>query len=251
MNQTLTPTPLRLALVGYGAMGHEIERLAPSEEFEVVSRYTSHERFNPSDAETFDVAIEFSRPDAAIGNIFDLLAAGCPVVVGTTGWLDGLDEVRSAISKAEGRLVYASNFSIGVNLFFQIVRRAAALVNDFNQYDAAIHEIHHKRKADSPSGTALTAAGIILAELEGKSHLLTDSSHETINPEALHVTSSRVGDTPGTHTVTFDSGADTIEITHRARNRSGFALGALAAARWIVDQPSGLYRFEDRFERRS
>lgn len=251
MNQTSTPTPIRLALVGYGAMGHEIERLAPSEGFEVVARYTSHERFFSAEGERFDVAIEFSRPDAAIGNIVDLLAAGYPVVVGTTGWLDRFDEVRSVVARTEGRLVYASNFSIGVNLFFQIARRAAGLINEYSAYDAAVHEVHHKRKADSPSGTALTVAEILLAELERKSYLLLDRCDGAINPEALHLTSSRVGDTPGTHTITFDSGADTIEITHRARNRSGFALGALAAARWIVDQPSGLYRFEERFERRS
>ncbi len=249
MNQT--STPLRLALVGYGAMGHEIERLAPAEGFEVVTRYTSYERFTPADAELFDVAIEFSHPDAALGNIIDLVAAGRPVVVGTTGWLDHIEEVRSAVESAQGRVVYASNFSIGVNLFFQIIRKAAALLNDYSTYDAAIHEVHHTRKADSPSGTGLTAAEIILSELERKSHILSETSHEPISPDALHLTSSRVGDTPGTHTATFDSAADTIEITHRARNRSGFALGALTAARWIVDQPSGLYRFEDRFEGRS
>lgn len=239
---------LSIALVGYGQMGHEIERLAPEHRFRVVSRYSSHNPLGPEPETGFDAAIEFTRPDTALANIERLLIWGRPVVVGTTGWLERLDDVEQLVEQHGGRLIYGSNFSIGVNIFFRLLRESALLFNEQAMYDAAVHEIHHTRKADSPSGTALTAANILLAGLDRKTTILSETSHGRITPETLHVTSQRLGATIGTHIVTFESEADVVELTHRAKNRSGFALGALLAARWLIDQEPGLYRFEDLFE---
>jgi len=242
---TETPPNVRLALIGYGIMGQEIERLAPLEQCSVVERHTQRHPFSGSSSVGVDVAIDFTRPEAALENIRLVMEAGVPLVVGTTGWYAKIDEVRDLVARANGRLVYGANFSIGVNLFLDIVRHAARILASYHAYDAAIHELHHARKADSPSGTALTIASILIDELPRKASLLVDASHARIDPSALHVSSTRVGGIPGTHTVYFDSEADTIELTHRARGRAGFALGALAAARWIVDQPPGMYRFEE------
>jgi 4-hydroxy-tetrahydrodipicolinate reductase len=236
---------LRIALVGYGQMGHEIERLAPAGNAEIVGRYNSNTPLGAEPDSDFDVAIEFTRPDAALRNIETLLRWGKPVVVGTTGWHESLNVVRALVEEHRGRLIYASNFSIGVNIFFKLARLASELFNEQSLYDAAVHEIHHVKKADSPSGTALTVARILLEKLDRKSELLTEPAHGRIDPARLHVTSQRLGATVGTHIVTFDSEADTIELAHRAKNRSGFALGALWGARWIAAREPGLYRFED------
>ncbi|MEO5929969.1 MAG: 4-hydroxy-tetrahydrodipicolinate reductase [Candidatus Kapaibacterium sp.] len=247
INQQTDIGTIRVALAGYGQMGKEIERCAPERNAVIVERFTSTTGIRPESGDDFDVAIEFTRPDAAVANITALIKMGTPVVVGTTGWLEHLPEIERLVSERNGRLIHASNFSIGVNIFLKIVAEAGRLMNDQAMYDAAVHEIHHIRKADSPSGTALSIASVLLRELDGKSHILAETSHGKIAPDALHLTSQRLGATVGTHTVLFDSEADTIELTHRAKNRSGFALGALLAARWIIDQPSGIYRFEDIF----
>lgn len=238
---------LRIALVGYGAMGHEIEKLAPQQNCLITAVHDIDSPLTISSAADFDVAVEFTHPDALAGNVRTLCALGKPIVTGTTGWLDNLEQVTGIVRQSNGRMLYASNFSVGVNIFFKILRHAARAFNSAAMYDAALHELHHVRKADAPSGTALTAAQIMLAELERKTHLLTETSHGRIAPDALHLTSQRVGQTAGTHSAVFDSEADTIEIVHRAKNRSGFALGALMAARQIVSMPPGVYRFEDLF----
>lgn len=245
MSDNRTTEPLRIALVGYGQMGHEIERLAATSGAEIVARYNSHNPLAPDAGEAFDAAIEFTRPDAAIANIEALLTMGKPAVVGTTGWLGEIDRVRSMVEESNGRVIYASNFSIGVNIFFKLARLAGKLFNEQALYDVAVHEIHHVKKADSPSGTALQAARILLEEIERKQELLTEPAHGRIEPSQLHVSSQRLGATVGTHLVTFDSEADTVELTHRAKSRAGFALGSLWAARWIMEQPPGLYRFEE------
>jgi 4-hydroxy-tetrahydrodipicolinate reductase len=247
MNQTAMNRELRVALVGYGQMGREIERCAAGRNVDIVARYDSRTPITESSVADFDVAIEFTRPGVAPGNIAALMTLGRPVVVGTTGWLDRLPEIELMAAERNGRIVHASNFSIGVNIFFRLVREAGRMMNEQAIYDAAVHEIHHVRKADSPSGTALTIGTILLEELARKTHILPDASHGPIPSDALHVSSQRLGETVGTHVVTFDSEADTIELAHRARNRSGFALGALYAARWIVEQPPGIYRFEEIF----
>jgi 4-hydroxy-tetrahydrodipicolinate reductase len=245
--ENLTTGPLRIALVGYGKMGHEIERLALEQGIDIGARFDSQTPLDPASADRFDVAIEFTRPGAVIDNIRTLAAWRKPVVVGTTGWSRSLDDVEKIIREENGRVIYASNFSVGVNIFFRIVQEAARLFDRQTMYDVAVHELHHTGKADSPSGTALSIARIILDGIERKSEILSESAHGKIAPEQLHVTSQRLGATVGTHSVGFDSEADTIELVHRAKNRSGFALGALIAARWIIDQKPGVYRFEDLF----
>lgn len=238
---------LRLALVGYGTMGREIERLAAERNTQIAATFDLARPLASASVADFDVAIEFTHPQAVLQNIRTLIEMGCPVVVGTTGWDQHLDEVGQLVANANGRLVYGSNFSVGVNLFFRLVRAAAQLMNGFPMYDAALFEAHHNRKADAPSGTALTLANILLEQLDRKTELCLGNPTGRIDAAALHVSSQRVGAVVGTHTVTFDADADTIELTHHARNRSGFALGALLAAEWIVGQPPGLYRFEEIF----
>lgn len=242
-----TPSPLRVALVGYGTMGHEIERLAAERGAQISATFDLARPIAANAPIHADVAIEFTHPNAVLGNIKTLVELGCPVVVGTTGWDRHVDEVRQLVAAAQGRVLYGSNFSVGVNLFFRIVRAAAQLLNGFPMYDAALFEAHHNRKADAPSGTAVTLASILLEQLDRKTELCAGNPTGRIDPAALHVSSQRVGAVVGTHTVTFDAEADTIELTHRARNRSGFALGALLAAEWLVGQPPGFYRFEEIF----
>ena len=241
---------LRVALIGAsGAMGKEIERCALGENVEIVLRFDHQDPLPVEMPNTaFDVAIDFTLPDAAPNNIRRLLDWGYPIVVGTTGWLDALPEVEALVQKQKGRVIWASNFSVGVQAFFRVVQQAAALFNQLERYDVAVHEEHHVRKADSPSGTARTLAETLLERIARKSKTLTEAAHGRISPDTLHVTSRRVGETVGTHIVTFDAEADTIEVVHRAKNRSGFALGALVAARWVVDAKPGLYRFDDIFE---
>jgi 4-hydroxy-tetrahydrodipicolinate reductase len=245
MSPNNDPDILRIALVGYGRMGREIERLAADNGAEIAARYSAATPLDEGSAADFDVAIEFTRPEAAVGNIERIVRWGKPVVVGTTGWLDEIETVRRAVEEHGGRVVYGSNFSIGVNVFFKLARLAAGLINGQSMYDAAVHEIHHVRKADSPSGTALQAARILLEELDRKSEILSGPAMGRIDPAQLHVSSQRLGETVGTHIVSFDSEADTIELAHRAKNRAGFAHGALWAARWITGREPGLYRFEE------
>jgi 4-hydroxy-tetrahydrodipicolinate reductase len=239
--------PLRLAVVGHGRMGIEVEQRAHAHRLEVVERFSSRHPIGTVPVVDFDVAIEFTTPAVVVDNIAALLRLGKPMVIGTTGWHDRIEEIGRLVERHDGRVVYASNFSVGVLTFTKIVREASRLFNGLADYDAAVHEIHHTGKADAPSGTALTIARTVLDEIERKHALLTETSHGRIDPAALHVTSQRLGLTVGTHSVTFDSEADTVEITHRAKSRAGFAIGALLAARWIVRQPSGLYRFEEVF----
>jgi len=238
-------TPLSIALVGYGSMGRELERLAPQTGCRVDAVFDTE---HPLDTQAggFDIAIDFSRPDAVLSTVRMLATLKKNIVLGTTGWAQHKEEIRTLVEEAGIGLVHGSNFSVGVQMFFRIVRAAAKIANAHTDYDAFLHEMHHVRKADSPSGTALTLARILLDELDRKTELLTETSHGKIAPEALHVTSSRGGEIPGTHTVYLDSIADTIELTHRARNRSGFALGALRAAHWIHGK-KGMYDFSEVF----
>ncbi len=229
-------------------MGRTIERVAAAQSVDVTAIFDGR---NPPIGDQpdpdFDVAIEFSTPEAVVDNIAVLAGWGKPIVVGTTGWSHRIDELTEIINRTGGRLVHGSNFSLGVNLFFQIVREAARLVNFFDIYDVAVSEIHHTGKADAPSGTALELGDIVLDEISRKTSIVAETMHRRIDPESLHVASQRLGSTPGTHTVSFDSVADTIELIHRARNRDGFALGSLLAARWILDRDPGVYEFEEIF----
>lgn len=239
---------MNIALIGFGKMGQEIANLC--EDHHIWITIDPHhpdatfKSIREADFNGTDVAIDFTRPNVCVDNIKALAEKGINTVVGTTGWYDQLDEVQKIVTDAGIGFLWASNFAIGVHLFWKMVENGAQLMNQFDEYDTAIHEAHHKFKADSPSGTARTTSDILLKHLDRKDTVTTESLDRKIKPNELHVTSSRIGNIPGTHTVTFDSTADTIEIIHTSRNRSGFAAGALRCAEWLEDK-KGFFSIED------
>lgn len=237
---------MNLALVGYGKMGHEIERLAKGRHTIGLIIDPALEIHSPADAtfENIDVAIDFTHPSVILDNIKTYCDKKVTAVIGTTGWTDRLEDVRAQVEAAGIGLLWASNFSIGVHLFWETVRRGGELVNRINDYDVFGHEFHHNQKADSPSGTARSTAQILLDTLDRKTALVTQALDRKIEPHELHFSSTRGGSVPGTHSVYFDSPADTIEITHTARNRSGFASGALHCAEWLHGK-TGFFSIED------
>lgn len=223
----------RIAIIGHGAMGREVERLAEPLGIHVSMVCDVDRPFGDVASPDFDVAIDFSWPDAVIDNVRAAARLQRPIVIGTTGWYDRMDEIRTIVSQSGIGCVWGSNFNIGTHLFLRLVRQAAELIDRHPGFDIAVHETHHRRKRDSPSGTAITAAQTILSALPRKTHTELETQHGAIDPAALHVTSSRVGDVIGRHQVTIDSPFESIEITHSAKNRQGFAQGALLAASWI------------------
>lgn len=226
-------------------MGQEIARLSEQQVHEISARFTDESPLSTSiNVESIDVFIEFTHPGAVVENVRTVAQLQKPLVIGTTGWNKKLPEVEKIVKDSQIGLIYASNFSIGMNLFSKIVENAAGLFDKFEEYDPSIHETHHKMKVDSPSGTALSLGEILLEKIKRKSDILRETSEGQISPEQLHVTSTRTGNVPGIHTVGFESEADSIELKHTARNRSGFALGALYAAEWIVGK-SGLFTMDD------
>jgi 4-hydroxy-tetrahydrodipicolinate reductase len=233
---------MKIALIGYGKMGHEIEAVA-REHGETIA--ATFDIGNPVDVESLagvDVCIEFSTPDTVLQNIQVALKAKKDIVVGTTGWYEHLPEIRSAVK--DSGLLYSPNFSIGVNMTFRLAAAAAEMMNNAPGYDPFIHEWHHRQKADSPSGTALKLAEILLSKIERKTRIETARVDGKIAPEALHVSSTRVGTVPGTHIVGFESDSDSIEIKHVAKSRRGFALGAVRAAQWLRGR-KGVYTMDD------
>jgi 4-hydroxy-tetrahydrodipicolinate reductase len=233
---------MRIALLGYGKMGREIEAAA-REQGDTITEVFDIDRLPDPDAlRSVDVCIEFSTPQTVVDNIRVALQARKDIVVGTTGWHDRVAEIRREVK--ETGLIYSSNFSLGVNIYFRIVAAAAEIMRNSTDYDPFIHEVHHRQKADSPSGTALHLAEILMKRIDRKKELVTNRMDGKIDREALHVSSTRVGTVAGTHTVGFDSEADSIEITHVAKNRHGFALGALRAAHWIHGK-KGVYTMDD------
>lgn len=239
---------LKTAIVGYGSMGKMIEELAEPKDLQITKTYDVNNKLSSEKNFDFETAIEFSTPDSVLENIKILAENGINTVVGTTGWYDNLDEVKHIISHNGTGLIYGTNFSIGMQLFMRIVENASKLVNNFGEYDAMMHEMHHKRKKDSPSGSATTLAEIMIENLQNKTKIDPEAQHKSIEKGSLHVSSTRGGEITGTHTVFFDSLADTIELTHRARNRKGFALGAVKAAHYIRKR-SGVYDFANVFEK--
>jgi 4-hydroxy-tetrahydrodipicolinate reductase len=218
---------MKLAIVGYGKMGRLIEQLAPEYGFSVHARIDLGDDF--AQAAGADVAIEFTTPEAAVENLRKLAAMKLPVVVGTTGWLAHLGEIREAIERTRGALVWSPNFSVGVNVFVRLVREAARLLANEPGYGAWAWEIHHDTKKDARSGTLLK----LVEEMKAAGYA-----------RAIDVGSNRAGRHPGTHEIGFDSAADTITLRHSARSREGFARGALKAAQWIVGK-HGVYEFSD------
>jgi 4-hydroxy-tetrahydrodipicolinate reductase len=245
------PPILKVALVGYGSMGQEVERLASQYGCTVQAIYHSKHPLQATDAvlaelADVDVAIDFSKPVLVVENLRVIAQANINLVLGTTGWTAYKDEVERIVRESGIGVVWGANFSVGMQMFMQIVRTAAALVEHYDEYDVALHELHHRRKQDSPSGTALALADVLTHAISRKTSVLGEPVHGKMDNHALHTSSTRVGEIPGTHTLYLDSAADTLELTHRARNRSGFAAGALRAAQWIRGK-TGYYDFAEIF----
>ena len=232
---------MKIALIGYGKMGKTIERLAMERGHEIVARYNSENPYNIDSICYADVAIEFSRPDLAVKHIKTAISNKLPLVVGTTAWSEYLNEIRTFIEQHQGSLVYASNFSIGVNIFEQLTARLASLMSTQAQYTLSIDETHHLQKLDAPSGTAVSLAEAILANHSAYSQWeLTP----VLNHESLPITAHRLPDVPGTHVIRAVSPIDTITLTHEAHNRDGFALGSILAAEFLIGK-TGIFTMKD------
>lgn len=234
---------MNIALIGYGKMGKTIEQLALAAGHQVVLRIDVNNGadLNSENLNQVDVAIEFTRPESAFQNIVCCLENGVPIVSGTTGWLDHLEEAKQLVEKYQGGLFYASNYSIGVNIFFALNRYLAKMMKQYGQYEVSMEEIHHTQKLDAPSGTAITLAEGILDELPHKKGWINTAATDG---EDLPIISKRIDKVPGTHEVAYQSTVDNITITHTAHSREGFARGALAAAEWMVGKV-GFYGMED------
>ncbi|NOY05472.1 MAG: 4-hydroxy-tetrahydrodipicolinate reductase [Chlorobi bacterium] len=242
---------LSLALIGYGKMGKMLEKTAESRGHKIKIRIDPREPGSVQNIDVgiltdVDVCLEFTEPSSVIDNIHRLVDMGKPVVTGTTGWYQHLDEVKAFVLDKNGAVLYASNFSPGIHIFQRIIAEAMRLVNYYEQYDVSLHETHHRHKKDAPSGTAYTIAEIILDKMERKTSIFEGKPEGVIPESTLQVSSSRCGEIPGIHTVTIDSSADTITLTHIARNREGFALGAVMAAEWLYSK-RGFFTMEDVF----
>jgi 4-hydroxy-tetrahydrodipicolinate reductase len=233
---------MKIALIGFGKMGREIEAVAREQGETVAKVFEIDNPVRPADLADVDVCIDFSTPDSVLANIRSAVEARKDLVVGTTGWDKHLEEVRGMVK--DSGLLYSSNFSLGMNIFFRITASAAELMRQSSEYDPYIEEIHHRQKADSPSGTALSLGRILLARISRKKGILSKPPEGKIPPDMLHISSVRAGTGTGTHTVGFDSEADLIELRHTAKNRRGFALGALTAARWLHGR-KGIYTMDD------
>jgi 4-hydroxy-tetrahydrodipicolinate reductase len=234
---------MRIALYGYGRMGRAIEEAASARGHQVVLRVNSANAGTPPTGA--DVAIEFSRPAEAVANIRLCLEQGVPVVVGTTGWYDHLNEVRLLTERCRGALLWASNFSLGVNLFFRVNRHLAALMDHHTQYRVRIDEVHHAHKKDAPSGTAITLANdIALRTARHTGWALGAATEATDAPRPVPIRSERTGEVTGKHSVTWAGPDDRITITHEAFSRKGFASGAVTAAEWLLGR-KGLFTMDD------
>lgn len=224
---------MKIALIGYGKMGKAIEKIALEKGHQIclIIDYENAHELTPENLGRCDVAIEFSTPEFAVANITACLEAGIPVISGTTGWLHKLEEVKKLCISRNGAMIYASNFSIGVNLFFDLNKHLADLMGDHPEYNVHIEETHHTQKKDSPSGTAITLAEHIIESAVNKSKWVNTS---TDRPQDLFILSHRVDPAAGTHRVVYSSPVDDIEIIHTAHNREGFAAGAVQAAEFIM-----------------
>ncbi len=234
---------MKIALIGYGKMGKTIEKLALGKGHEVVLKIDKENQadLTAANLRQADVAIEFTQPESAFANIKACLEAGVPVVSGTTGWLGRLSEMREICEASGSAFLHATNFSIGVNMLFALNRYLAKMMNGQPQYDVQMEEVHHTQKLDAPSGTAITLAEGILAELDRKQ---TWVNQKTDKPEELAIISKRIDPAPGTHTIRYQSDIDDITISHVAHSREGFALGALTAAEWMVGK-QGNFTMQD------
>jgi 4-hydroxy-tetrahydrodipicolinate reductase len=231
---------MKIALLGYGKMGQVIEKIAMQRGHEIVVRKSIGDSFDGLENAT--VAIDFSAPDAAVENISTALNLGIPVISGTTGWLNDYDKMVQLCNEKNSAFISSSNFSLGVNIFFELNTYLAKIMSKFEDYKIGIEEIHHTQKLDAPSGTAITLAKGVIENSNYNNWTLENPKSEDILIEA-----KRIENVPGTHTVTYNSNIDLIEIKHLAHNREGFALGAVIAAEWIVGK-QGVYTMKDVLE---
>lgn len=232
---------MNIALLGYGKMGKAIEKIAIQRGHTITQKVSKSSPFNP---EGVDAAIDFSIPEAAVGNITACLQNDVPIISGTTGWLNAYDNMVALCNEKKGAFIYASNFSVGVNLFFELNKKLARLMNNQNEYKLSLEEIHHTQKLDAPSGTAITVAEDIIAHSHYKKWELNENSNPLFASDYAPITSKREGAVHGTHIVTYKSAIDTIAISHEAHSREGFALGAVIAAEWLLGK-KGVFSMRD------
>ncbi|MEO1029967.1 MAG: 4-hydroxy-tetrahydrodipicolinate reductase [Bacteroidota bacterium] len=228
---------MNIALLGYGRMGKSIEVIALERRHHIVLKVS--EASDDLDFSTTDVAIDFSIPTAAVTNIKKALDAGVPVISGTTGWLDDYNHIIDYCKAKDGTFLYASNFSLGVNIFFEINKKLSVLMSTVDGYSTEIEEIHHTKKLDAPSGTAITLAEQIIEHTNYKAWTL-----DVPVSDEIHIEAKRIPEVPGTHEITYNSEIDSISIKHTAHSRQGFALGAVIAAEWIKDK-KGVFSMKD------
>jgi 4-hydroxy-tetrahydrodipicolinate reductase len=234
---------MKVALIGYGKMGKAIEEILLAKGHEVVLKIDmdNQDQFTTNNLANANVAIEFTGPHAAVDNLKKLFDAGIAVVSGSTGWLERWEEVKTYCEANNGSFIYASNFSIGVNLFFELNTFLARLMSNHREYEVSLEEIHHTQKKDAPSGTAITLAGQVMQHITSKNKWVNEESN---NKNELVITSKRIDPAPGTHSIKYHSDIDDIEIIHTAHSRKGFAGGAVAAAEFLIGK-KGIYTMKD------
>ena len=232
---------MKIGLIGYGKMGQALERMALSQGHEVVFAKGGDKIPNAEELQKADVCVEFTGPESAFENIKTCLEAGVPVVSGTTGWLDKMDEIKNLCQEKNGAFFYASNFSLGVNIFFTLNKELARIMNQFEQYNVTMEEIHHTQKKDAPSGTAITILDGITENINRKNVWHLD--HELIE-NSISVSVKRIDPTPGTHSVNYSTNTDSIEIKHTAHSRDGFVQGAILSAQWLIGK-TGVFGMQD------
>ena len=228
---------MKIALLGYGRMGKEIEKIALSRGHEIVIRKDVDDEIDITRA---DVAIDFSVPHSAFNNIKNCIDYNVPVISGTTGWLEKYEEAVDICEEKNSAFIYASNYSLGVNIFFELNKQLAKMMRSLEDYNISMEEIHHTKKLDAPSGTAITLAEGIIENSTKENWELGDKTSK----ENIPIIAKRIPEVPGTHTVWYDSEVDSIEIKHTANNRKGFALGAVVAAEWILGK-KGVFTMKD------
>lgn len=228
---------MKIALLGYGKMGKVIEKIALERGHEIVLKKSSKDSFDG--LKNADVAIDFSVPDSAVSHISECLNNNIPVICGTTGWLADYDKMTTLCQQKNGSFIYASNFSLGVNIFFELNNQLAKMMKNLEQYKISMEEIHHTQKLDAPSGTAISLANGVIENSE-----YTNWTLEKADNNEIHIDAKRIENVPGTHSVFYDSEVDQIEIKHIAHNREGFALGSIVAAEWLVGK-KGVYTMKD------
>ena len=241
---------MNIAIIGYGAMGQAIEKIAIARNHVITaiidpsSPSATHKELTSDALINADITIDFSTTDSVIKHIDICKEASVNLILGTTGWYDKLDSIRQKIKDSNIGFLWSSNFSIGVNIYYKLIEDAAELINRFDEYDIWGHEIHHKNKADSPSGTAKILEQILLNKVDRKTEIVEDKLDRKIEPNEIHFSSTRGGEVNFKHEIGFDSAADTIIISHSARNRDGYALGAVKAAEWLNGK-IGYYEMSD------